>query len=81
MAYGYPDGCTQSDHDRYFGDERSNDGPDDDTIYADCGHWCSERCAEVIGDKLICPKCSYNKPADPMALAVLAETMGVTRGN
>lgn len=56
MSYGYPDGCTQADHDRAFGESLS-EPPDEDVVRLDCGHWGTEDAAYRIGARLVCSKC------------------------
>lgn len=53
MSAGYPDGCTQADHDAYY-DRDVTPEPDEDTILADCGHWESESHCEPVAGKLVC---------------------------
>lgn len=67
MSYGYPDGCTQLDHDHYYDDGYRSGEPDDDTVRCDCGHWCSERIAEDLGHSLICNDCARLEGTDPKA--------------
>lgn len=56
MANGYPDGMSQVDHDRAFG-ESLGDPPDVDVVRLDCGHYDTEDHGEWVGGKLLCPKC------------------------
>ncbi len=53
---GYPDGCSQADHDRAFGESLS-DGPGDEVVRLDCGHYDTEDRGEAVGGKLVCPRC------------------------
>lgn len=57
MSWGYPDGCTQLDHDRYYDDGARSDDQDPDTELMDCGHYCAVIVSEPAGGKLLCPKC------------------------
>lgn len=52
---GYPDGCSQSDHDRAFGE--LGNPPDVDVVRLDCGHYDTEDRGEQVGGKLVCPRC------------------------
>lgn len=70
----YPDGCTQADHDAYY-DREEPRGHEDDTILADCGHYESEARCEVIGDKLLCPRCSYTPQLVPAAFETLQSSL------
>ena len=83
MSYGYPDGCSQADHDAYF-DTESRADSDPDTILCDCGHYEAASRAEVIGDKVICGKCEVINgnlvhhvpgPVNPDAFRVLRRTL------
>jgi hypothetical protein len=56
MSYGYPDGCSQADHDRAFGESLS-EPPDVDVVRLDCGHYDTEGHGDWHVDKLLCPKC------------------------
>jgi hypothetical protein len=56
MSWGYPDGVSQSTHDRAFGESLSSE-PDDDIVRLDCGHYDTELRGEEVGGKLVCPKC------------------------
>ena len=56
MSYGYPDGCTQADHDRAF-DQALSEPPDEDVVRLDCGHWGTEDAAETLADKKVCERC------------------------
>lgn len=53
---GYPDGCTQADHDAAY-DRPKDQEPDEDTISADCGHHWSESGCEWVNGLLVCPRC------------------------
>jgi hypothetical protein len=57
VSFGYPDGCTQADHDRAFSESLS-EPPDSDPIQADCKHWAEEDSCEWIDGKLLCPACT-----------------------
>jgi hypothetical protein len=56
MSYGYPDGCSQADHDRAFGESLS-EPPDVDVVRLDCGHYDTEDHGDWHADKLLCPDC------------------------
>lgn len=56
MSYGYPDGCTQADHDRAF-NELGPSPEEADVVRLDCGHYDTEDHGEEVGGKLVCPKC------------------------
>ncbi len=56
MSGYYPDGCTQADHDRAFG-ESLGEPPEADVVRLDCSHWGTEDSACQIGDRLICVDC------------------------
>jgi len=64
---GYPDGCSQADHDRAFGESLS-EPPDVDVVRLDCGHYDTEDRGEWIDGKLICSRCVD----DPLALKPIA---------
>lgn len=66
---GYPDGCTQADHDRAFGELSTE--PDDDVVRLDCGCYGVEDAAMELGAGLVCLKCYERAEKIGQALAGL----------
>jgi hypothetical protein len=74
--YAYPEGCSQSTHDRAF-NESLSEPPDSNPIQADCKHWAEEDLCEWIDGKLVCPKCALLPPVKPVASAPALTRSGV----